>query len=72
MREEHIAKELWALLEQPSCHVYVAGAANQMPKAVRKALKEVALMHGGCADEAAADEWLKKMEVGKRLQFETW
>ena len=72
MREEAISSELWALLAEPSCHVYVAGAANQMPKAVRKALKEVAIRHGGCPDEAAADEWLKKMEVAKRLQFETW
>ena len=42
-----------------------------MPKAVRKALRQAAIEHGGL-DEAAADGFLKNLEAQKRLQCETW
>ena len=71
MLEPAISPRLWALLAQPNCHVYIAGSANQMPKAVRKALCGAAMAHGG-QDEEAAREWLKKLEIDKRLQCETW
>ena len=71
MLEPAISPRLWALLAQPNCHVYIAGSANQMPKAVRKALCGAAMAHGG-QDEEAVREWLKKLEIDKRLQCETW
>ena len=40
-------------------------------KAVRKALRDVAMAHGGL-DEDRATEWLRRLEAEKRLQCETW
>jgi sulfite reductase (NADPH) flavoprotein alpha-component len=71
MLDPAVAPHLWTLLAHPACHVYIAGAANQMPKAVRKALRDVAVAHGGFDDDGAAD-WLRKLESSKRLQCETW
>ena len=65
----HLAR-LWQLLSANG-HVYIAGAANHMPKAVRKALRQAAIEHGGL-DEAAADDFMKRLEAQKRLQCETW
>lgn len=71
MLEPEIAARLWDSLAKPNCHVYIAGASNQMPKAVRKALCGVAMAYGGL-DDAGAAEWLKQLEASKRLQSETW
>eukprot|EP00966_Prymnesium_polylepis_P204739 4742923-Prymnesium_polylepis.1 len=61
---------LWQLLSA-GAYVYIAGAANHMPKAVRRALRHAAIEQGGL-DEAAADGLLKTLEARGRLQCETW
>ena len=71
MQEPANAAALWALLRQDDAHVYIAGAANQMPKAVRQALRVIALHYGGL-DEPAATDFVKQLEACKRLQCETW
>ena len=71
MREHANGLRLWRLLATPSTHVYIAGAANQMPKDVRQALREVAMTHGGL-EEVAAAQLVKTLEAEKRLQCETW
>jgi sulfite reductase alpha subunit-like flavoprotein len=70
MVEPEVAPRLWALL-QAEAHVYIAGAANQMPKDVRRALRSLASEHGGL-DEEGAQQWLQQLEARGRLQCETW
>ena len=71
MREHANGARLWRLLALPTTHVYIAGAANQMPKDVRQALREVAMTHGALDEEAAA-QLVKTLEAEKRMQCETW
>ena len=71
MAEPNNAEMLWRLLALPNTHVYIAGAANQMPKAVRQALRVIAQQYGGF-DETAAADFVKQLEARKRLQCETW
>ena len=71
MEEEGVARQLWQLLSAPDAHVYIAGAANQMPKAVRSALQAAAVAHGDL-DEPAAEKLLQRLVAERRLQCETW
>ena len=71
MREPAVAARIWRLLSAPNSHVYIAGAANHMPKAVRRALEAAAVSHGGL-DPAQAAALLQKLESQRRLQCETW
>ena len=71
MAEEAHARRIAATLAAPNAHVFIAGASNQMPKAVRAALRAAAVAHGG-VDEAAADEMLRRLEADGRFQQETW
>jgi sulfite reductase alpha subunit-like flavoprotein len=71
MLEPQTSARLWRLLQVPDTHVYIAGAANQMPKDVRKALREVAVREGGLS-ETEAMELVQRLEASKRLQCETW
>ena len=63
--------QLWRLLRDSCTYIYVAGAANQMPKAVRAALAAAAMAHGGLSQDAAL-AMLARLEAERRLQFETW
>lgn len=65
------SEEVWKLISSAGAHVYIAGAANQMPKAVRRELRQAAMRHGQL-DEEAADAFLSKLEAEGRLQCETW
>ena len=65
------AAALWERLSHPAVHVYIAGSANHMPKAVRKALALVAQVHGGM-DERKASDFIRMLEADRRLQCETW
>jgi sulfite reductase alpha subunit-like flavoprotein len=62
---------LWEVLRHPACHVYIAGAANRMPKDVRKAIEAIAQACGGM-DEEAAKRFISQLEASRRLQCETW
>ncbi|GAA2620627.1 bifunctional nitrate reductase/sulfite reductase flavoprotein subunit alpha [Streptomyces spororaveus] len=60
---EHGA-QLWSWL-QDGAHFYVCGDASRMAKDVDRALREIAMTHGGLdADEAAA--YLKQLSAAKR------
>ncbi|MGW6981654.1 molybdopterin-dependent oxidoreductase [Streptomyces sp. NPDC054932] len=60
---EHGAR-LWSWL-QDGAHFYVCGDASRMAKDVDRALREIAMTHGGLdADEAAA--YLKQLSAAKR------
>ena len=52
-------------------HVYIAGSANNMPKAVRKAIMEVVMAKGGATEEEAA-KLLAAMERRRRYCVEAW
>lgn len=71
MAEAAGAPALWAALRRPDCHVYIAGAANQMPKDVRRALSALAVGEGGQTEEEAA-AFVRQLEAQRRLQCETW
>jgi hypothetical protein len=51
--------------------LFLCRAADKMPKAVRKALQDVCLEHGGM-DERASEEYLESLEKHGRFQEETW
>ncbi|MFG2988168.1 molybdopterin-dependent oxidoreductase [Streptomyces sp. NPDC048257] len=60
---EHGA-QLWSWLQE-GAHFYVCGDASRMAKDVDRALREIAVTHGGLhADEAAA--YLKQLSAAKR------
>eukprot|EP00967_Tisochrysis_lutea_P131210 scaffold227851_cov30-Tisochrysis_lutea.AAC.1 len=60
------------LLADARTHIYVCGAANQMPKAVRAALADAAVRQCLVDSTEEAMGMLAKMEMERRLQFETW
>jgi len=71
MREPAVAEQMWRQLCAPDAHVYIAGAAGAMPRAVRAALVEAAVAYGGMGEDGAA-AWLRALETQRRLQCETW
>ena len=70
MKEPPVATSIRELLHTPNCHVYIAGAAGQMPKDVLAALR--AALVGGGLDNESAKAMLARMEAERRIQMETW
>ena len=70
MKEPPVAASIRELLHTPNCHVYIAGAAGQMPKDVLAALR--AALVGGGLDNESAKAMLARMEAERRIQMETW
>ncbi|KAH7729955.1 flavodoxin family protein [Aphelenchoides avenae] len=64
---EHAAT-VWRYLSDPKAKVLVAGSANEMPKAVTEAIKQVAAANG--VDDS--ERFFEQLELQGRLQFETW
>ncbi|MGW0334678.1 molybdopterin-dependent oxidoreductase [Streptomyces sp. NPDC003011] len=62
MREH--GPELWRWL-QDGAHFYVCGDASRMAKDVDRALRDIAVAHGGL-DEAEAAAWVKQLAAAKR------
>ncbi|WLW51644.1 bifunctional nitrate reductase/sulfite reductase flavoprotein subunit alpha [Streptomyces sp. YU58] len=62
MREH--GPELWRRL-QDGAHFYVCGDASRMAKDVDRALRDIAVTHGGL-DETEASAWLKQLAAAKR------
>ncbi|WP_406213064.1 molybdopterin-dependent oxidoreductase [Streptomyces decoyicus] len=60
---EHGA-QLWSWL-QDGAHFYVCGEASRMAKDVDRALRDIAVAHGGLAEEAAAG-YVKQLAAEKR------
>ncbi|MFG2136432.1 molybdopterin-dependent oxidoreductase [Streptomyces sp. NPDC048650] len=60
---EHGA-QLWSWLQE-GAHFYVCGDASRMAKDVDRALREIAVAHGGLAEEAAA-AYVKQLASDKR------
>ncbi|MFE3517815.1 molybdopterin-dependent oxidoreductase [Streptomyces sp. NPDC059166] len=60
---EHGA-QLWAWL-QDGAHFYVCGDASRMAKDVDRALRDIAVAHGGLQEDAAA-AYVKQLSAGKR------
>ncbi|WP_435603886.1 molybdopterin-dependent oxidoreductase [Streptomyces sp. bgisy130] len=60
---EHGA-QLWSWL-QDGAHFYVCGDASRMAKDVDRALRDIAVAHGGLAEEAAAG-YVKQLAADKR------
>ncbi|MDQ1049236.1 bifunctional nitrate reductase/sulfite reductase flavoprotein subunit alpha [Streptomyces sp. V4I2] len=56
--------ELWRWL-QDGAHFYVCGDASRMAKDVDRALRDIAVAHGGL-DEAEASAWVKQLAAAKR------
>ncbi|GCB45370.1 assimilatory nitrate reductase large subunit [Streptomyces sp. NL15-2K] len=56
--------ELWRWL-QDGAHFYVCGDASRMAKDVDRALRDIAVAHGGLA-EAEASAWVKQLAAAKR------
>ncbi|MEU9121534.1 bifunctional nitrate reductase/sulfite reductase flavoprotein subunit alpha [Streptomyces sp. NPDC048506] len=60
---EHGA-QLWSWLKD-GAHFYVCGDASRMAKDVDRALREIAVGHGGLTEDAAAD-YVKRLAADKR------
>ncbi|MEU1074277.1 MULTISPECIES: bifunctional nitrate reductase/sulfite reductase flavoprotein subunit alpha [unclassified Streptomyces] len=55
---------LWSWLQE-GAHFYVCGDASRMAKDVDRALRDIAMTHGGMDEESAA-AYLKRLTAGKR------
>nr|WP_020122462.1 molybdopterin-dependent oxidoreductase [Streptomyces canus] len=55
---------LWSWLQE-GAHVYVCGDASRMAKDVDRALRDIAVLHGGM-DEAGAAAYVKQLATDKR------
>eukprot|EP00873_Tetraselmis_striata_P027357 jgi/Tetstr1/447621/TSEL_034982.t1 len=65
------ASEVWALLQVPGSAIYVAGSAQKMPEDVAAAFRSVA-ESAGSMTPAEAEMWLRRLELSKRYNVETW
>lgn len=66
------AQELWRIVDGDAkgC-VYVAGAAGDMPKAVRWTIVRAAMSVGGLS-EGDAERYVRRLESTRHLQVECW
>lgn len=64
-------KAVWELIDVGKGLIYLAGAAGDMPKAVRLAVVEICKSHGGL-DEVAAKTYVNNLETQGRFQVECW
>jgi sulfite reductase alpha subunit-like flavoprotein len=62
--------DLWSWLND-GAHVYVCGDAKRMASDVDKALREIAVRHGGL-DEAGAKAWLRSLADAGRYQRDVY
>ena len=62
---------LWREMGERGAYVLISGSAGKMPEAVRAALQQACVTHGGM-DEDQARRYLAIMEAQGRLQEECW
>lgn len=69
-RIREMALFVWHILGERKGYVYVAGAAGELPKAVREALVDVCRKAGGLDDRA--ERFVRRLEIEGKLQIECW
>lgn len=62
---------VWEWINHKQARVYLAGSAKQVPEQVADAFKTVFMKYGAMTDEEA-DSYLRRMELTKQYQRETW
>eukprot|EP00878_Enallax_costatus_P012884 GHUV01013453.1.p1 GENE.GHUV01013453.1~~GHUV01013453.1.p1 ORF type:complete len:518 (+),score=136.11 GHUV01013453.1:949-2502(+) len=68
---EQQAEQLWGLLQQPGCCVYVCGDAKSMARDVHRTLISVA-QNQGKMTEAQAESWVKYLSDSGRYHKDVW
>ena len=71
LAETAVGGAAWTLLQREGSHVYIAGSAGAMPRAVLEALRKVCVVHGGLSYDKAC-EYLVQLERSGRLQVDCW
>ncbi|GAB6023213.1 NADPH-dependent diflavin oxidoreductase 1 [Chamberlinius hualienensis] len=62
---------LWKLIDEQGAYVYLAGNAKDMPKDVTETLLKIFQSEGRLSEDGA-DNYMKKLEMHRRFQTETW
>ncbi|KAE8209406.1 hypothetical protein CF327_g6605 [Tilletia walkeri] len=62
---------VWEMLSERGAYFYISGSSGKMPEAVREAVKEAVMEHGGM-EEAQAERYLDGLETKGRWQEECW
>ncbi|XP_077293097.1 NADPH-dependent diflavin oxidoreductase 1 isoform X2 [Arctopsyche grandis] len=62
---------LWNLIQKKSGCIFIAGNSKNMPDAVKQSFVQIFIKEGNMT-EVDASEYLKRLEVSKQLQLETW
>lgn len=65
-----MGERIWRMISEMNSRVYIAGAAGGMPKGVREALVTVCRTIGGLGD--GAEQFVRRLEVQRRIQMECW
>ncbi|KAG8848424.1 NAPDH-dependent diflavin reductase [Serendipita sp. 411] len=68
---ERDSARIWELVGKRNAWVYISGASNKMPAAVKAAIRQAAITEGGLS-ESEADTYVGKMEWEGRLFEECW
>ncbi|KIM26533.1 hypothetical protein M408DRAFT_330504 [Serendipita vermifera MAFF 305830] len=68
---EQDAFRIWDLVEKQRASVYISGASNKMPAAVKAAIKTAAISEGKLSEEEAT-KYISTMEWEGRLYEECW
>lgn len=72
---QHKIKEncefLWNLINNKSAYIFIAGNSKDMPDCVKTSFVEIFENQGNMNSEDAKN-FLKKLEISKRFQLETW
>ena len=70
-RIREMKERVWRLLTVPNTYVFVSGSSVKMPEDVRNAFLWVCKEEGHM-DDAAAESFLRKLELTCRYVTETW
>ncbi|KAI0070674.1 riboflavin synthase domain-like protein [Panus rudis PR-1116 ss-1] len=65
------SKRIWELIGERKAWIYISGASNKMPTAVKAAIREAVQEHGGQTEEEAK-EYVAAMEREGRLIEDCW
>ncbi|EGG03207.1 uncharacterized protein MELLADRAFT_75350 [Melampsora larici-populina 98AG31] len=68
---ENNSEEIWKMIFKDQASIFISGSAGQMPKSVRKALRNVFEKEGKMKEDEV-DGLIERLEKTGRLQEETW